>query len=94
MNVPAPYGISYRAIIPKRGECSNLIVPWSLSATHIAFGSIRMEPVFMTLSQSAAIIADSAIKRDCALQELSYDSLQPELQKAGIPLVPTKASTH
>ncbi|MEX0669893.1 MAG: FAD-dependent oxidoreductase [Pirellulales bacterium] len=49
-----PYGIAYRAIVPREAECSNLLVPWALSATHIAFGSIRMEPVFMTLGQSAA----------------------------------------
>src|SRR5699024_10387122 len=56
-----PYPISYRAIVPKVEECNNLLVPVSLSASHIAFGSIRMEPVFMILGQSAAIAAVHAI---------------------------------
>ncbi len=81
MKVPKPYGISYRAMVPKRGECANLLVPWSLSASHIAFGSIRMEPVFMTLSQSAAIAARAAIRRGCAVQDLPYDVLREELTK-------------
>lgn len=59
----APYPISYRAITPKRDEVGNLLVPVCLSASHIAYGSIRMEPVFMVLSQSAAIAACLAIDR-------------------------------
>ncbi len=58
---PRPYGISYRSIIPKKGECENLFSPICLSASHVAHGSIRMEPVFMALSQSAAIAAGLAI---------------------------------
>jgi hypothetical protein len=53
----APYPVSYRAIIPRQTEASNLFVPICLSATHIAYGSIRMEPVFMVLGQSLAIAA-------------------------------------
>ena len=56
-----PYPISYRSIIPKENECKNLLVPVFLSASHIAYGSIRMEPVFMVLAQSAAIAATEAI---------------------------------
>ena len=56
-----PYPISYRSIIPKEEECKNLLVPVCLSASHIAYGSIRMEPVFMVLAQSAAIAAAEAI---------------------------------
>lgn len=56
-----PYPISYRSIIPKENECKNLLVPVCLSASHIAYGSIRMEPVFMVLAQSAAIAATEAI---------------------------------
>ena len=52
-----PYGISYRSIVPKKSECENLLVPVCLSASHIAYGSIRMEPVFMILGQSAATAA-------------------------------------
>src|SRR5690606_28688854 len=53
----SPYPVAYRSITPKRSECTNLLVPVCLSASHIAFGSIRMEPVFMVLGQSAGIAA-------------------------------------
>jgi len=83
MPVPNPYPVSYRSIIPKTGECTNLLVPWSLSSSHMAFGSIRMEPVFMILSQSAAIAADLAIKDNIPLQQLTYTKLRPALIAAG-----------
>ncbi len=63
IGIPKPYKVSYRAITPKETECSNLIVPVCLSASHIAYGSIRMEPVFMVLGQSAALAACQAIDR-------------------------------
>ena len=78
----APYPISYRSITPKRNECSNLLVPVSLSASHIAFGSIRMEPVFMILGQSAAIAAVQAIEGNKAVQEVNYEQLRAELIRA------------
>ncbi len=81
--IPGPYPVSYRAIVPKQGECENLLVPWSLSASHMAFGSIRMEPVFMILAQSAVIAADLCIKHDLAVQSLEYDKLRPRLLAAG-----------
>jgi hypothetical protein len=56
-----PYPVSYRSIIPAQGECRNLLVPVCLSASHIAYGSIRMEPVFMVLAQSAALAASEAL---------------------------------
>jgi hypothetical protein len=59
-----PYPIAYRSITPKTGECSNLLVPVCLSASHIAYGSIRMEPVFMVLGQSAAVAACLAIDKN------------------------------
>ncbi len=74
-----PYPISYRCIVPKRSECTNLLVPVCLSASHIAYGSIRMEPVFMVLGQSAATAAVLAIDSDCDLQDVAYDRLQRRL---------------
>mgnify|MGYP002407398692 FL=1 len=73
-----PYPISYRSIIPRRSECSNLLVPVCLSASHIAFGSLRMEPVFMILGQSAALAAVNAIDNNVDIQDVKY----PELLKA------------
>lgn len=83
MPVLNPYPVSYRSIVPKVGECVNLLVPWSLSASHMAFGSIRMEPVFMILSQSAAIAADLAIHDNLGIQQVSYSKLRPTLIAAG-----------
>ena len=79
--VQAPFPISYRSIIPIKEECSNLLVPVCLSATHIAFGSIRMEPVFMVLGQSSAVIACLAIEDGKAVQDLEYNEIQRELIK-------------
>jgi len=59
--LPGPYEIAYGALVPKRGQADNLIVPVCVSSSHIAFGSIRMEPVFMVLAQSAATAAAMAI---------------------------------
>jgi hypothetical protein len=77
--VQAPYPISYRSITPKRKECTNLLVPVCLSASHIAFGSIRMEPVFMVLGQSAATAAGLAVDGDIPVQEVAYEKLRPLL---------------
>lgn len=78
-HVLAPYPISYRAITPKQAECANLLVPICLSATHIAFGSIRMEPVFMVLGQSAATAAALAIDGDIPVQAIDYPTLRRRL---------------
>ncbi len=77
--VASPYPISYRSIIPKYNECANLLVPVCLSASHIAFGSIRMEPVFMVLGQSAATAACLAIDQKKAIQDLDYELLYDQL---------------
>ena len=77
--VAAPYPISYRSIIPKAEECTNLLVPICLSATHIAFGSIRMEPVFMVLGQSAATAACLAIDAKQNVQAVDYEALKSKL---------------
>jgi hypothetical protein len=71
--------ISYRSIVPKRLECSNLFVPVCLSATHIAYGSIRMEPVFMILAQSAATAASLAIDEGVPVQQVPYPVLKARL---------------
>lgn len=63
-----PFPISYRSIVPRCGEADNLLVPVCLSASHIAYGSIRMEPVFMVLAQAAAIAACEAIDSGCPVQ--------------------------
>jgi FAD dependent oxidoreductase len=75
----APYSISYRAIIPAKGECENLLVPWCLSASHIAFGSIRMEPVGMILGQSAATAACLAIDQNSGTHDVEYTALRDRL---------------
>lgn len=74
-----PYGISYRSIIPKQNEASNLLVPVCLSASHIAFGSIRMEPVFMVLGQSAATAAGLAIEDRTPVHKVDYEKLSNRL---------------
>jgi len=74
-----PYPISYRAIVPKKEECSNLFVPFCLSASHIAFGSIRMEPVFMILGESSAIAAVLSIESSVDIQNLEYELLYRKL---------------
>jgi hypothetical protein len=81
--VPKPYPISYRAIVPKASECSNLLVPVCVSSTHIAFGSIRMEPVFMVLGQSAATAASMAIDNHVPVQSINYGDLKEQLLKDG-----------
>ena len=79
----APYSISYGSIVPPKKECANLLVPVCVSSSHIAFGSIRMEPVFMILGQSAAIAACIAIDQKCKIQEVPYQDLRIKLLKEG-----------
>jgi len=76
-----PYPISYRAIIPKQSQAANLLVPVCLSATHIAYGSIRMEPVFMVLGQSAATAAVQAIDHKQTVQQIDVKKLQDALKQ-------------
>lgn len=75
-----PYPVSYRAITPKQNECTNLLVPVCLSASHIAYGSIRMEPVFMVLSQSAAQAAIYAIDHHTPVQNVNVDAIKKVLR--------------
>ena len=79
----APYGIDYGAIVPKRGECVNLLVPVCLSASHVAFGSIRMEPVFFALGQAAGTAAAVAVKKGVAVQDVPYADLRCRLVADG-----------
>ena len=78
-----PYQIGYDALVPKRGECENLLVTFALSASHTAFASIRMEPVFMITSQSAATAAVMALEDGRAMQEVDYEKLKSRLVKDG-----------
>lgn len=78
-----PYPIPYRAITPRSEQCTNLLVPVCLSSSHIAYGSIRMEPVFMVLGQSAALAACQAIDANQGVQEIDYPRLQKKLLEAG-----------
>lgn len=76
-----PYPVSYRSMVPERGSVQNLLVPVCLSATHIAYGSIRMEPVFMVLAQSAAVAACQAIDKGKAVQNIDVKKLQTQLSQ-------------
>jgi FAD dependent oxidoreductase len=93
---PRPYRVSYGSLIPKKSQCENLLVPVCLSSSHIAYGSIRMEPVFMILGQSAATAACLSLDGNVAVQDLPYEKLQAELLKDGQVLettIPRKEST-
>jgi len=78
-----PYPISYRSLLPKAEECDNLLAPVCISSSHISYGSIRMEPVFMILGQSAATAAAMAIDGNVAVQDLDYAELAARLRGAG-----------
>ncbi len=80
---PKSFPVSYRSIVPRQAECSNLLVPVCLSATHVAYGSIRMEPVFMILGQSAGMAASLAIEDKVTVQRVEYGKLKSRLLAAG-----------
>ncbi len=83
-----PYSISYRALVPKREECANLLVPVCLSATHVAYGSIRMEPVYMILGQACGVAAHLAIEKQCSVQEIPVEKLREKLRQQKAVLSP------
>jgi len=78
-----PYKIALGAILPKKEECTNLIVPVAVSSSHIAFGSIRMEPVFMILGQSAGIVAGLALEENIGIHDLTYEKIKAKLINDG-----------
>lgn len=78
-----PYQISYGSLVPKAGQAANLLVPVCVSSSHIAYGSIRMEPVFMILGQSAATAAVMAIEGNTAVQDVPYEKLRARLLADG-----------
>jgi hypothetical protein len=78
-----PYQISYGSLVPKKGQAPNLLVPVAVSSSHIAYGSIRMEPVFMILGQSAATAAVMAIDSNIDVQDVPYDKLRTRLLADG-----------
>ena len=78
-----PYAISYGSLVPKKEECKNLLVPVCVSSSHIAFGSIRMEPVFMILGQSAAAAAVLALDKGTSVQDVAYEDLKKVLLDKG-----------
>jgi hypothetical protein len=77
----APYPIAYRSLVPRAAECANLLVPVCLASSHISYGSIRMEPVFMILAQSAATAALQALRDDVPVQRVDYSRLREQLLK-------------
>jgi len=81
--VGGPYGISYRAITPKAQECTNLLVTTCISASHNAYGSIRMVPVYMMLGQASATAAVIAIEGASTVQDISYAALSEQLVEDG-----------
>jgi len=78
-----PYEIAYGSLVPQRGQVENLLVPVCVSSSHIAFGSIRMEPVFMILGQSAATAAVMAIDAGLPVQDVPYTRLRERLLRDG-----------
>jgi hypothetical protein len=83
IELPGAYEIAYGTLVPKRGQAANLLVPVCVSSSHVAFGSIRMEPVFMILGQSAATAAVLAIDRGVKIQDVPYEPLRARLVKDG-----------
>lgn len=78
-----PYPVAYGTILPEEDECTNLLVPVCMSASHVAYSSLRMEPVFMVLGQSAAVAAMLSLKNRCIPQNLDYEQLRESLASNG-----------
>jgi hypothetical protein len=94
-SLPRPYPISLRSVLPRESEVTNLIVPVCLSASHIAYGSIRMEPVFMMLGQATATIAVMASHKGIPVQKIPYEQIQKKLEEDGAVLsLPEEVVSH
>ncbi|MDR2675804.1 MAG: FAD-dependent oxidoreductase [Opitutaceae bacterium] len=85
-----PYGISYRSLLPRPGQCKNLLVSVCISASHVAYGSIRMEPVYMEMGQAAAAAICLALEQGVTPHTLDYPALRAHLKRAGAVLSPEK----
>jgi hypothetical protein len=83
IKLPRPYAIGYGVIVPRQSESTNLLVPFCVSASHIAFSTIRMEPVFMELGQAAGAAAAIAIDHHTTVQQVPYDLLRKQLLSDG-----------
>ena len=83
VSAKGPYPISMKSLMPKKEEIENLVVPVCISSSHIAFGSIRMEPVFMILGESASTVASIAIQNNSSVQNVTYAEVKPKLLAAG-----------
>lgn len=83
VRLKSPYKIAFGAIVPKKDECTNLLVPVACSSSHLAYGSIRMEPVFMILGHSAATVAAQSIDAKCAVGDIDYAKLRAKLLQDG-----------
>jgi hypothetical protein len=86
VTVPGPFPISYDALTPTACECGNLLVPFALSASHVAFGAIRMEPTFMMLGEAAGTAAALAVDANVPVQKIEYDHLRARLISSGMVL--------
>ncbi len=91
-STPTPFPISYRSLIPRQGECENVLCTFALSASHVAFASCRMEPVLMIISQSAATAAAFALDENVPVQQVNYDRLAVQLLADGQQLGSTSVS--
>jgi hypothetical protein len=78
-----PFQIPYRALLPKRAEATNLLVPVAVSSTHVGFCAIRLEPTWTVLGESAGVAAAQAVKAGAAVQDLDVGALQERLRELG-----------
>src|SRR5437660_78330 len=83
-----PYAIAYRSLVPKTGECLNLLVPVCCSASHVAYGTIRMEPVYMILGQASGVAASLAVDEKTAVQKIPIAKLRAKLKSQSAVLSP------